>query len=215
MGEKQWQRARQEDQIQQRRQDILEGAAAVFEEHSFESVTLAMIARQAGVTRTNLYRYFSTREEIFLTLYMEDLTHWTQQAESTLKGPLSPDTFIQPWVDSFSDFPRLLRLSPLLAISLEKNSSREFYIQTKQTLARLMDRIGHLLKTLLPELSEQDILDLLQFHQTLAAGAWPLSHPTEEQRQILKDHNLDHLIIDFQTLYSKSLSRYLRGIVQP
>lgn len=213
MGEKQWQRARQKDQIQQRRQDILEGAAAVFEDHSFESVTLAMIAREAGVTRTNLYRYFSTREEIFLTLYIEDLTRWTRQIETSLRGPLGLEEFIEEWMDSFSAFPRIMRLSPLLALSLEKNSSREFYIQTKNNLNRLTIRISCLLKNLFPQLRESEILDLLLFHQALAAGVWPLSHPTDEQRQILQEQKLEHLLLDFQGFYRKSLSRYLKGLL--
>jgi AcrR family transcriptional regulator len=45
---------------------------------------MQMIAREAGFTRSNLYRYFTTREEIFLTLFTADFEICVQQFMSAV-----------------------------------------------------------------------------------------------------------------------------------
>ncbi|GEJ58115.1 hypothetical protein AMYX_28560 [Anaeromyxobacter diazotrophicus] len=50
------------------RQDILLAAAEVFARRGFTSATLAELAEAAGYAAPSLYRYFSSKEEIFRSL---------------------------------------------------------------------------------------------------------------------------------------------------
>ena len=59
-----WERARSEEQIEYRVNEILKATAKLYEEHRFEEITFVMIAKEAGFTRSNLYRYFKTKEDI-------------------------------------------------------------------------------------------------------------------------------------------------------
>ena len=60
-----WVRARNEEQIEQRISEIVDATARLYESHRFEEITFAMIAKEADFTRSNLYRYFATKEDIF------------------------------------------------------------------------------------------------------------------------------------------------------
>jgi len=71
-----WQRARTREQITERAGSILAAAARLFETRKYEEVTLQNIAIEAGFTRSNVYRYFQTRQTIFLELYKYDLSVW-------------------------------------------------------------------------------------------------------------------------------------------
>ena len=66
MSKNNWIRARSKEQIEQRIEAILDAAGTVFQNVPYEKVTMLMIAKEAGSSRSNLYRYFKTREEIFL-----------------------------------------------------------------------------------------------------------------------------------------------------
>jgi len=59
-----WVRARSDEQIEQRINEIVDATARLYEENRFEDITFAMIAKEANFTRSNLYRYFQTKEEI-------------------------------------------------------------------------------------------------------------------------------------------------------
>lgn len=61
-------RARSEEQKEQRMTAIKEVTAALFAERPYHEITLATIAERLGWSRGALYKYVSTKEEIFLEL---------------------------------------------------------------------------------------------------------------------------------------------------
>ena len=50
---------------EQRRKSVLEHAFALFAESGYDGVTYQKIADRCGISRTSIYRYFRTKEEIF------------------------------------------------------------------------------------------------------------------------------------------------------
>ena len=76
-----WQRARTPEQIEQRRCAILTAAAELFESEGLDNVSLNGIARHAGVSKANIYRYFETREAIYLHLVREQFEAWVTSVE--------------------------------------------------------------------------------------------------------------------------------------
>lgn len=206
-----WERARSPEQIEERHMVILEAAAAVFHEHTFEDVTLQMIARKAGYTRTNLYRYYKTREEIFLVLFVEDMEQFTQETEKNFSTPLSVDEFISAWSVLVYKQKRLLELTPHLALSLEKNSSDAVYRKTKVRIAEFSARMAEVIMKAQPQLSPEQIHGFLQMHLVITAGGYPFSCITEKQRSILKELGLESMRMDFGEFYQSMLRVYLKG----
>lgn len=61
-------RARNNEQKEFRMNEIKTAADSVFGENPYSEITLTTIAQQLGWSRANLYKYFSTKEEIYLAL---------------------------------------------------------------------------------------------------------------------------------------------------
>ena len=57
-----------EEQAQARRDEIVNACAELYETMSFRDITLKEIGQRTSFTRTSIYNYFETREEIFLAL---------------------------------------------------------------------------------------------------------------------------------------------------
>ena len=57
-----------EEQAQARRDEIVNACAELYETMSFRDITLKEIGQRTSFTRTSIYNYFQTREEIFLAL---------------------------------------------------------------------------------------------------------------------------------------------------
>lgn len=63
-----FQRARKAEQIQERRQEILDAAWDLFVEGGLEMVTFSTIAKKISFTRQTIYTYYRSREEVLLDL---------------------------------------------------------------------------------------------------------------------------------------------------
>lgn len=213
MNGKSWQRARSSEQVQERVSEILEGAAAVFLSAPYEKATMQMIAREAGFTRSNLYRYFNTREEIFLALLMKDLDAWARSILAAFTGGESTESFAKRWTEVLCRQARLLRLTPLLTITLEKNTSEDVYRRTKLTLHEKMTAIVPHLQRALPSLSDEQVFEFLLFHQALLSGARPMARYSEMQLRVLDELKLQVLKIDFAAFYERAVLMYLRGVL--
>lgn len=209
-----WQRARNVEQISFRTKAILDAAGHIFGEVPYEKVTMQLIADKAKFTRSNLYRYFKTREEIFLTLYRSDIEAWLAEFSQDFAGsPAMPvESFASKWTDVLLKQERLIKLSPLLSLSLEKNVSEDLYREFKTTLNSIVEGTIPILKRVLPHHSESHLMNFMLFHAALVAGLWPMCQYSDMQKSVLASPELSHFKMEFRKFYVKSISAYLGGI---
>ena len=82
-----WKRARTKKQKKSRKEEIIEATSYLYENHIFSDITFALIARKSNFTRSNLYKYFNNKEEIFLELLLADIIKWRKTLNKELKEP--------------------------------------------------------------------------------------------------------------------------------
>ena len=68
-----FQRARKPEEIQARRETLLAAAAELFDAEGPLGAGLNAIAARAGFTKSNVYRYFESREEVLLSLFLAEM----------------------------------------------------------------------------------------------------------------------------------------------
>ena len=83
-----FQRARSEEQREARRQAILGAAAAMLAEMPVAEVTLNELSRRAGLAKSNVLRYFETREEVFLSELPADVRDQLRTFSGTARKSL-------------------------------------------------------------------------------------------------------------------------------
>src|ERR1700726_2005047 len=81
---KAFQRARSEEQREQRRRAILETAAAMLAEMPVAQVSLNELSRRVGLAKSNVLRYFESREAVLLELLDSAWQEWVTQLEQDL-----------------------------------------------------------------------------------------------------------------------------------
>ncbi len=206
-----WQRARSREQVEHRTNEVLDAAARLFRSVPYDGVTLQMIAKEAGFTRSNLYRYFATKEEIFLFLYLADIRVWVKDVSESVGANLTPDAFAAVWTEITCRHRRLLELTPLLTLTLERNASEELYRDTKIAFADVLEVLTRVISKALPALEPNRIGEFIKFFQALVSGAWPMSKHTETQRRTLEELGMNSIVVDFPKLVSESIHAYVRG----
>ena len=76
---------------------VFDAAIALFSERGYGAVTLADIAKEVGLARNSLYRYFPTKASILLRWYAGELPVQVQRSHDLLTGPGTPADRIDRW----------------------------------------------------------------------------------------------------------------------
>lgn len=198
MAECLFQRARSPEQKAERRAQILAAAATFFEQERFEAISLASIARRAGVTKAALYRYFPSKEALFLGLYLDEL-------EQVIQAPV--DDSLPLW-QALSDLlvarPLFCRLTAILHSVLEQNLDEAAALQFKQSLLACFAQLAQRLQQSYGLSGEQSAGYLMQVQQALI-GCWAVSHPAPVVEKILDRPDLSLFRVDFKTALQAQL----------
>jgi AcrR family transcriptional regulator len=212
-----FQRARRPAQKQQRREAILAAAAALLEEGGLDAVGLNPIARRAGIAKSNIYRYFESREDVLLQLLAEDEAIWVGKLElalAPLAGSCDPRGVARIVSQTLVAERRLCVLSTVLGNVLEQNVSKETVVSFKQQALALGIRIANSLQAALPSLSRDVVMHLQHAIHGAVAGLWPLSHPTPLVAEVLERPEFEVFQHDFARDLERSVTWLVEGALR-
>jgi len=150
-----FQRARNEEQKSIRRDQIIEATLKLYEREPLEKITLASIANELNFSRANLYKYVSTKEEIFLWILISDLEKWVQKTYDQLKkyDKLELKTFCHLWAEQLYQNQRLLKLFSVLISVLKSNVTTNSLEILKKDLSNGFYKLNLIVKKFIPDLS--------------------------------------------------------------
>lgn len=69
-----------------RKAEIVNACAVLYETRSFKEITLKEIGEKTSFTRTSIYNYFQTKEEIFLALFQREYEAWIEDLDALRCG---------------------------------------------------------------------------------------------------------------------------------
>lgn len=212
-----WQRARRPRQKRARRRSILEAAAELFEDRDFDAVSLAAVAERAGMAKSNLYRYFGSKEEIYLRLTLDAASEWVEALAAGLselegKSRPSPAEVAGEVAAGLNARPRLTRLMALLAGVLEKNVTAEAAARFKTATMEQAARLAALLERALPGLEPAGAERAVRCLHALVAGLWPMAHPAPPVAAALARPENAPLRVDFESELAAAYAALLTGL---
>lgn len=73
-----------------KRRQILEGARRAFVRVGFDAASMNDVTRESGVSKSTLYVYFRSKEELFAALIDEERDRYFSEVEALLVDPLHP-----------------------------------------------------------------------------------------------------------------------------
>jgi AcrR family transcriptional regulator len=68
-----------------KRRAILTAAAEVFREHGFAGASMSAVSERAGGSKATLYRYFSSKDDLFVSMMLEKVMQHAEEVFDTLK----------------------------------------------------------------------------------------------------------------------------------
>ncbi|XVV17019.1 TetR family transcriptional regulator [Actinoplanes sp. CA-131856] len=212
-------RARTDEQRTERRRQILETAAAMLTEMPVAKLTLNELSRRVGLAKSNVLRYFESREAVLLELLDAEVQEWIGHLDGELErgdGDTRErgDRLAAVLAGSLAERPALCDLTSAHAAVLEHNVSAEVAIEHKLATRRGYERQARLIRRCLPELGEQDAVRLAATATLLTAAAWPYSQPPEALlAAYAADPRVAAMRTDFTAVLRDSLAVTISGLL--
>ena len=91
-----FQRARKPEEIETRRRALLAAAAELFDAEGPLGAGLNAIAARAGFTKSNVYRYFESREQVLLALFLAEMDEMVPALCADLAAAPEDDVRLEP-----------------------------------------------------------------------------------------------------------------------
>jgi AcrR family transcriptional regulator len=216
-----FQRARSDEQRAIRRQTILDTAAAMLEEMPVAELSLNELSRRVGLAKSNVLRYFDSREAVLLELLDSLTCEWLEHLAGELPAAVSTRAGVQGRAEqlagalasSLAERPVLCDLLSSQAAVLEHNVSTDAIASFKRRgIAHATTLVG-LIRQALPELSEDEAWRLVIGTFVLTSSLW--AHATPPQAVLDAYEQIPELCsmrLDFSPTLADALATMAIGL---
>ncbi|MBF8189262.1 TetR family transcriptional regulator [Nonomuraea sp. K274] len=178
-------RARRPEHKQQRREAILAAARELALNSGVRNVSLGAVAEAVGLAKSNIVRYFGTREEIYLILAAEEWELWSADVSDRLQRDPDPgtDALMAALAETIVLRPLFCDLLSHSATSLEHNVSVPAARTFKHTVLGVAAGIGAEISRHC-DLTEAEATELVSGAALIAGMLYPVANPPPTLAQV-------------------------------
>lgn len=138
-----YKRARTDEQKEERMSQIKQAADTLFKSMPYTDISLSTIAEKLDWSRANLYKYVTTKEEIYLEIVQDLMTGYFNSLLTVFPedSRLSPQTVAEIWTAQVASHEDYFRYTAFLLTIIERNVTVERLTVFKKTYYTLTDRL--------------------------------------------------------------------------
>jgi AcrR family transcriptional regulator len=220
-----FQRARTDAQRDQRRRDVLDAARGMLDQMPLAEISLRELSRRVGLAKSNVVRYFPSREAVFLAVLAEDWDSWLDQLRDQLAAAPPPGT-VRPGpvpherhqelaaaiAGTLAGQRRMCELISAAQTILEHNIPASTAREFKMAAHARTRRLAGLVQSAVPGLTGARAFEFAGLTWALIAGAWPIANPSPVVAQVLAEPGLRDLCVEFGPALTSVLTVVLDGM---
>ena len=193
------------EQFNARRDEIINACALAYETTSFKDLTIKDIGNATSLTRTSIYNYFQTKEEIFLALIEREYDLWNADLTDILENneKLSVEEFADKIAHSLEKRSRLLKIMSMNHYDMEENSRMERLVDFKVAYGNSLRLVGLCLQKFFPTMSVNEVQGFLYVFFPFMFGIYPYTFVTDKQKKAMETAKVNYV---FLSLYEITFS---------
>ena len=195
-----------------RREEIISACAKLYESMSFKDITIKEIGAVTSFTRTSIYNYFETKEEIFLALLQKEYEWWVNDLNEIVAAhkEMSVDDTASVLARSLAKRERLLKLLSMNHYDMEQNSRPERLVEMKRAYGEALNAVTRLLQVLRPQMSEAERENFIYIFFPFMFGAYPYAVVTQKQRDAMREAEVEYSYYSLYEILENCIKTLLR-----
>ena len=173
-----------------RKEEIVNACETLYQTMSFKDITIKEIGAVTSFTRTSIYNYFQTKEEIFLALMKREYESWTEELYTIAEShaAMSCEAFASALAHSLEKHEQLLKLLSMNHYDMEENSRPERLTEFKVAYGASLDAVRDCIQKFFPQVDcESFIFVFFPF----LFGIYPYSVVTQKQLDAMQEAKIN------------------------
>ena len=171
-----------------RRTEIMDACRQLYETMTFKEVNLKEIGKVTSFTRTSIYNYFESKEEIFLEIFEDEYVKWTSDLQNIIdEGYIGREKLAKKLAESLGRRKLMLKLLSVNLYDMEENSRMERLVRFKKAYGKSRDVLEELIKKNYPGIKKKELEEFIFSFLPLLHGVHPYVFATEKQLAAMKE----------------------------
>ena len=171
-----------------RREEIINSCEKLYETESFKDITIKYIGENTSFSRTSIYNYFQTKEEIFLALFQREYEKWIDDLDKVYdeNDKLKKEEFASKLAHTIEKRPTLLKLLSMNLYDMEENSRMEALVDFKAAYGNSIKTVKKCLDKFSITMNEQEKGEFIFSFFPFMYGIYPYTFVTEKQKEAME-----------------------------
>lgn len=209
------QRARSQEELNQRYEDILNAASELFMENNYEDLSLTNIAKSLGLSRPALYSYFRSKEALFLKLSEREYLAITHEMKENFTQRVGVEEFCMRLTEILLSRPLFLKLLSLHQSVMETKVGFEHMKEFKTATVPFFRTMFTICRQEFPQSGEAEIAQFIAQINVLLPTMNSYQTIPEEQVQVMEELAIfgDKPLKTTLDFYGETLSQLAQKLV--
>ena len=197
--------------IDMRKEEIINACEKLYENNSFKDITIKSIGEETTFSRTSIYNYFQTKEEIFLALLKREYERWIEDLNVIYEQnqEMTKEVFADKLANTVTKRKNLLKLLSMNMYDMEENSRMEELIDFKKAYGDAIKTLKKCVDKFFEKISEEEREEFVCLFFPLMYGIYPYSEVTERQLQAMKISDVPYKALSIYDIAYKGIIRLL------
>ena len=170
-----------------RREEIISSCEKLYETENFKDITIKHIGENTSFSRTSIYNYFQTKEEIFLALFQREYEKWIDDLDKVYdeNDKLTKEEFASKLAHTIEKRPTLLKLLSMNLYDMEENSRMEALVDFKTAYGNSIKTVKKCLDKFSITMNEEEKNEFIFSFFPFMYGIYPYTFVTEKQKEAM------------------------------
>ena len=194
-----------------RKEEIITACAELYKTMSFKDITIKEIGNATTFTRTSIYNYFQTKEEIFLALLQREYELWIHRLKQIQAEHerMTETEFADALAHSLEERKNLLKIMSMNHYDMEENSRIERLIEFKVVYGQSLAEVRNCLDKFFPKMTVQDKQDFIFSFFPFMFGIYPYTVVTEKQREAMARAKVNYVYMSIYEITYAEVKKLL------
>ena len=193
-----------------RKVEIMEACKKLYGTMTFKEVNVKEIGEVTSFTRTSIYNYFESKEEIFLGIFEDEYLKWTTDLQEIIdEGELCRDKLAKKLAESLEKRKLMLKLLSVNLYDMEENSRMERLVSFKKAYGRSRDVLAELIRKNYPGIKQKELDEFIFTFLPFLHGVHPYAFATSKQIEAMDKAGIRYFETTIEKLVYAGLMRLL------
>lgn len=194
-----------------RKEEIINACEELYQTMSFKEITIKEIGKATSFTRTSIYNYFQTKEEIFLSLLKRENELWAADLADIMVQyeTMTKDEFADKMARSLEKRGQMLKIMSMNHYDMESNSRSEHLIEFKEAYGESIHMVVDCLEKYFPDMLIKEKQDFIYTFFPFMFGIYPYTVVTEKQRAAMKAAGVNYVFMSIYEITYNCIKRLL------